>query len=210
MDPSRDGFRSVPEDAPVASSLSVSLPGALADFNDKEASGIDAPSGFISEQSAGCDRTLVTDVASHHASHAQDLLKLMEMEQARSQKSCRESHKATDSSDPRDWQHAGDNLSCRDHIGLMIYSWWFEYLFFALIFINAVMMGVESDYSAAHPLEGTPVHFEVIEMIFCTVFTLEVMLRVFVSRMGFFVGPGIYLNLVDLAIVVLQVTMLLV
>lgn len=80
----------------------------------------------------------------------------------------------------------------------------FDYTVAALILLNGVMVGVQTDYLARELKETPPAAFQVIEIIFCFIFTTEVGIRLCAFRCGFFTRGGKGWNIFDLIIVTLQ------
>lgn len=99
-----------------------------------------------------------------------------------------------------------DATSLRDVIEYLVYSPSFEYAFVFLIVANAVTIGMQTDYMARHVVESTPRGYVIVETIFCVLFFLEIVLRVLVNWQRFFKGPGAGLNVLDIVLVVLQIS----
>lgn len=97
-----------------------------------------------------------------------------------------------------------DNVSIRFTLETYIYHWSFEYWCFFCIIMNAVTIGVESDYKAKRLVEEPPPAYVWIEYAFCTFFTIEVLLRLYVNRQRYLQGPGWQMNIFDCVVVGLQ------
>jgi hypothetical protein len=76
-----------------------------------------------------------------------------------------------------------------------------------LIFLNAILIGVEADYSVQHATEPIPLVFRVFEIFFGLIFLLELLLRIFGEQMYFLSTKNLSLkwNIFDSAIVVLSI-----
>mmetsp|Transcript_56055 Transcript_56055/g.126489 ORF Transcript_56055/g.126489 Transcript_56055/m.126489 type:complete len:611 (-) Transcript_56055:99-1931(-) len=72
------------------------------------------------------------------------------------------------------------------------------------IVINAIMIGVQTEYMSQHDLDTSPWFFRMSELAFAVVFTLELLLRLCVYRFEFFTMPGWKWNLFDSVVVGLQ------
>eukprot|EP00747_Dinoflagellata_sp_TGD_P213732 gnl/TRDRNA2_/TRDRNA2_86653_c0_seq2.p1 gnl/TRDRNA2_/TRDRNA2_86653_c0~~gnl/TRDRNA2_/TRDRNA2_86653_c0_seq2.p1 ORF type:complete len:408 (-),score=50.59 gnl/TRDRNA2_/TRDRNA2_86653_c0_seq2:68-1168(-) len=68
--------------------------------------------------------------------------------------------------------------------------------------LNAGLMGLESDYLARHWLQVAPPIFDVANLLFCCVFTIEISIRLKVFGCSFFTSSW---NLLDIAVVGCQV-----
>lgn len=81
----------------------------------------------------------------------------------------------------------------------------FESVMGLLLTLNALILGVQTDYLARSPeVEEPPAAFRILEMFFCAAFTVEVSLRIFARGGVFFNGPGWRWNVFDFAVVMLQ------
>jgi len=67
-----------------------------------------------------------------------------------------------------------------------------------LIVLNAIVIGIQTDYVARHRLTDVPTEFRILEVFFCCAFSLEITARLFVQGRGFFFGNGSEWNLFDL------------
>lgn len=78
---------------------------------------------------------------------------------------------------------------------------------FALVVLNAVVVGVQVDYMARNWLLEAPAAFMLVDRAFCVVFCVEISLRIWVYGLhGFFTMPGWEWNVFESAIVFTQVT----
>jgi len=76
----------------------------------------------------------------------------------------------------------------------------------ALILINAVTIGVQTNYAATEVTEEFPRYFTVLERVFLIVFSVELCLRIYVYRKKFFCArKNLLWNLFDFTVVVMQV-----
>lgn len=87
---------------------------------------------------------------------------------------------------------------------IVVRSAWFDQLVCCFICINALTIGIQTNYSAVHPKDPLPHGFRVIEIIFCVLFTFELAIRIAVWRFRFLVMSGWQWNVFDAIIVGLQ------
>lgn len=81
----------------------------------------------------------------------------------------------------------------------------FDYIVAALICLNGLMVGIQTDYMAQKSLEDPPLFFQVVEIIFCVVFTVELTIRLIAFRCAFFlIRAQRAWNIFDFVIVNLQ------
>mmetsp|Transcript_40021 Transcript_40021/g.110202 ORF Transcript_40021/g.110202 Transcript_40021/m.110202 type:complete len:657 (+) Transcript_40021:72-2042(+) len=80
----------------------------------------------------------------------------------------------------------------------------FESLISMCIVVNAIVIGMQVDYRLNHVGENPPRAFEVVEVIFCAVFTAELICRVIAYHVHFFIMPGWGWNLFDFVMVIMQ------
>lgn len=81
---------------------------------------------------------------------------------------------------------------------------YFDYTVVGLILLNGVMVGIQTDYMARNDLEDAPIGFQVVEYLFCVVFTVELGLRLTAFQTRFFTMPQRSWNIFDFVIVTLQ------
>uniref|UniRef100_A0A7S4QBX5 EF-hand domain-containing protein n=1 Tax=Alexandrium monilatum TaxID=311494 RepID=A0A7S4QBX5_9DINO len=81
---------------------------------------------------------------------------------------------------------------------------YFDSVVCALICLNALSLGIQTDYVASSRTMVVPLGFRVVEGIFCGIFTLELVLRMFVYRLSFFTRAGWTWNVFDCVVVGLQ------
>lgn len=74
----------------------------------------------------------------------------------------------------------------------------------ALIILNAISIGWQTDYMARNVLSEAPQEFQIVEIIFCMAFALELLLRLCVYRLRFFTTDGWKWNVFDCALVIFQ------
>lgn len=102
-------------------------------------------------------------------------------------------------------KQAGDSrtsLRPQTKIGKIVKSAVFDYFIVCLIILNAVFVGIETDWrvTSSHGQEE-PQHFRAIDMCFVSLFTVELALRIWVERCKFFHGHYWKWNLLDVVIV---------
>lgn len=103
--------------------------------------------------------------------------------------------------------------SCRSIPMIIVSSKWFERVVAVAILLNAVYIGVQTEYMAVNELASAPLAFQVTELVFLAVFTTEISLKLFVHRCGFFAcrtptgarNDQVYWNILDCLIIGLQV-----
>jgi len=72
------------------------------------------------------------------------------------------------------------------------------------IFLNGIFMGVQTDYQATALTEEVPFFFSVVEVMFCIIFTTELVLKLGVYHHRFFYMKGCLWNIFDFGLVVIQ------
>merc|ERR1719171_3253053 len=70
-----------------------------------------------------------------------------------------------------------------------------------LITANAIMIGVQADWSATYPFEDLPTEFGVAETFFCWVFTFELLLRLIARGKTFLTQDDANWNCFDVLVV---------
>lgn len=80
----------------------------------------------------------------------------------------------------------------------------FEYSIVMLVLLNAFTIGVQTDYTARKVIEETPLVFNIIDKVFCVLFTAELSMRLYAFRCGFFWSKDWKWNLFDFSVVCLQ------
>jgi len=86
----------------------------------------------------------------------------------------------------------------------LVYHPYFDYASLTCIFLNAVVIGFQTNHSAENLGAKDPMPYRVCELLFCCIFTLELAIRILVHGQGFFIGWGWGWNWLDLILVVLQ------
>jgi len=86
-----------------------------------------------------------------------------------------------------------------------VYHAYFDITIAFLIILNGLSIGVQTDCMARAVTEKVPFVLRVIEIFFCTAFTMELALRIMVEGRFFFIGVEWGWNLFDCGIVLLQV-----
>merc|ERR1712032_993637 len=81
----------------------------------------------------------------------------------------------------------------------------FDLTITTFILLNAIFIGVQTDYMARNSHDVVPEVFRVCEMFFCAVFVAEISVRISQQRRAFLVSQGWRWNVFDLTLVVLQV-----
>lgn len=82
----------------------------------------------------------------------------------------------------------------------------FEFTCGAIIFSNAVFIGVISDYEHRHYDTPTPAPAQLAEILFSTLYIIEISLRIFGHRQQFFIGTDMGWNIFDTLLVVISST----
>lgn len=81
----------------------------------------------------------------------------------------------------------------------------FESMVCALIFVNSIILGVQTDMTAQQNLRKAPPTLVALEAIMCVFFVIEILLRIGVYRWKFFYMSGWQWNVFDLVIISVQV-----
>mmetsp|Transcript_92702 Transcript_92702/g.177962 ORF Transcript_92702/g.177962 Transcript_92702/m.177962 type:complete len:651 (-) Transcript_92702:66-2018(-) len=81
----------------------------------------------------------------------------------------------------------------------------FDYVVAALILVNGIIVGVQTHYLAEELSDDTPWFFQVLEVVFCVLFTVELCLRLVAYQCAFFTMSGKGWNLFDLFVVTAQI-----
>lgn len=98
--------------------------------------------------------------------------------------------------------------SCQQHsesqrtLGAIVSSHTFEAVFAVLIAVNALFIGVEVEISARYPSEQRHLAFFVADTVFAGIFLVELLLRVYVLRCGFFKRENRFWGCLDTLLVV--------
>jgi len=93
---------------------------------------------------------------------------------------------------------------CRRHISRFVQGASFDYISGALVVLNAITLGLQTDWQARHVTAEVPMGFRVIEIFFCVVFTLEVLLRIVGYGCDFFARQHVMWHLFDSFLVITQ------
>lgn len=80
----------------------------------------------------------------------------------------------------------------------------FDNVVAGLILLNGIIVGIQTDYMARHLLEDPTEFFQVIEVVFCSIFTAELAARLTAHRWAFFTSTSRSWNIFELLIVILQ------
>jgi voltage-gated sodium channel len=81
---------------------------------------------------------------------------------------------------------------------------YFDYAVTFCILVNGAIVGVQTDWMARALEDSPPFPFQVMEIVFGIIFTLELALRLFAYRCMFFFMPGKGWNIFDFTVVSLQ------
>jgi len=95
----------------------------------------------------------------------------------------------------------------------IVLNLWFERGAALAIFLNAVYIGISTEYRAQHQIDRTPVAFQVAELLFLLVFAAEMGLRLLVHRCWLFrcrtpqgtPNHSMHWNILDCSVIGLQV-----
>lgn len=82
----------------------------------------------------------------------------------------------------------------------------FDYLCAMIIIMNAIFLGMQTDYISRNLDTDTPSYFRISEIAFCVIFTLELTLRIIAYRSDLFYMPSWKWNVFDCFLVVMQVS----
>mmetsp|Transcript_54110 Transcript_54110/g.126347 ORF Transcript_54110/g.126347 Transcript_54110/m.126347 type:complete len:657 (+) Transcript_54110:64-2034(+) len=81
----------------------------------------------------------------------------------------------------------------------------FGYVITGLVLVNAMMIGVQTDFAARNGGAGKMEVFKILGKLFCYIFTAEVVMRIYVSGCyDFFTGSDWRWNIFDFSVVTLQ------
>ena len=92
-----------------------------------------------------------------------------------------------------------DNAGC---ITKMVLHPNFEKVIGVVIFVNVAFMGASADYAITNVEEPDLPGTVVIDITFCTLYTLELAVKLYVFKKRFFVGPDRYWNYFDALLVI--------
>lgn len=81
----------------------------------------------------------------------------------------------------------------------------FDYAVASLIILNGLVVGMQIDWNARHTTDEAPWVYQVIEVVFCVVFTAELCLRLFAFRCKFFINRSKWWNMFDFFVVAAQI-----
>jgi len=94
---------------------------------------------------------------------------------------------------------------CNHATRKLVQSQTFDYAVCSLIILNAASIGIQTDYSARNPNAEAPGALRAVELTFCVIFALELLLRLCVFNRKFFIMKGYGWNIFDSLVVGLQV-----
>jgi Ca2+-binding EF-hand superfamily protein len=81
----------------------------------------------------------------------------------------------------------------------------YNFLLGFLIIANSIMTGALTEYQAAHHTSAIPWSFRAPELVFASIFALEIGTRICLHGCSFLTKPGWHWNLFDLIVVIMQV-----
>mmetsp|Transcript_55740 Transcript_55740/g.156998 ORF Transcript_55740/g.156998 Transcript_55740/m.156998 type:complete len:731 (-) Transcript_55740:74-2266(-) len=81
---------------------------------------------------------------------------------------------------------------------------YFDWGMTATIIVNGIFMGVQTDHMARSRSDMQPLSFDILEIIFCAIFTFELVLKLCKYRLDFFIMPDWRWNVFDFLLVLLQ------
>jgi len=100
---------------------------------------------------------------------------------------------------------AFESMSFRQWSLIIVNHTAFDYIVAVFILLNGVAVGSQTDYMARNKTDEQPLAFQVVEMIFCIIFTAELSIRLYAFRRRFFTTPGARgWNWFDFLVVTLQ------
>jgi len=82
---------------------------------------------------------------------------------------------------------------------------WFETFSMFMLCANAVVIGVQTDFMAVNNLASVPWGLRTFDIVFCTFFAGELLLRIFAHGRRFFIMSGCAWNMMDMVLVVAYV-----
>lgn len=97
--------------------------------------------------------------------------------------------------------------SVRSSVRWLVDLEYFDYFMGAAILVNAALMGAQADYAvrSARTGEAEPPELWVLGMVLGLLFTVELLLRITATGLGFFIGDGWQWNIFDFLLVALQI-----
>jgi len=96
------------------------------------------------------------------------------------------------------------NAAPETRIGKIVSSVTFNYISGFVVLANAISIGMQTDMMAKNVTTHVPEKFEILESIFCAVFTTELMLRIYVYGSMYFRRADRMWNVFDATLVLLQ------
>eukprot|EP00928_Gymnodinium_smaydae_P033698 TRINITY_DN2406_c0_g1_i2.p1 TRINITY_DN2406_c0_g1~~TRINITY_DN2406_c0_g1_i2.p1 ORF type:complete len:665 (-),score=96.66 TRINITY_DN2406_c0_g1_i2:435-2372(-) len=97
-----------------------------------------------------------------------------------------------------------EQLAGRGRIKRLVVSTPFEVVSMVMILLNAVQVGLQTDYMAKHVLDKPSTPHRVFEIVFCVFFVIELLLRLYAFGFKFFYMRGWLWNIFDSVLVILQ------
>eukprot|EP00929_Paragymnodinium_shiwhaense_P105053 TRINITY_DN6993_c0_g1_i2.p1 TRINITY_DN6993_c0_g1~~TRINITY_DN6993_c0_g1_i2.p1 ORF type:complete len:794 (+),score=185.35 TRINITY_DN6993_c0_g1_i2:130-2511(+) len=87
----------------------------------------------------------------------------------------------------------------------MIINSKFDYCSAFFIVCNAILTGIQTENAARNPGRPAPTEFRILDTLFCVIFTIELLLKIFVYRKGFYKLPEWKWNIFDTILVAMQI-----
>lgn len=92
----------------------------------------------------------------------------------------------------------------QDRLQAMVLSHHFDWAFGFLVFLQGMIIGIQTDYIARNGTDVVPTAFRVVDITFCLLFNFELIMRVMTFGRFFFGGEDWRWNLFDVGMVLLQ------
>eukprot|EP00930_Biecheleria_cincta_P033964 TRINITY_DN23503_c0_g2_i1.p1 TRINITY_DN23503_c0_g2~~TRINITY_DN23503_c0_g2_i1.p1 ORF type:complete len:807 (+),score=149.26 TRINITY_DN23503_c0_g2_i1:27-2447(+) len=86
----------------------------------------------------------------------------------------------------------------------LVQSAFFDYLSGSLVILNAIAIGMQTDYMANYLTDILPNGYVIVNSLFCALFTSELVCRIIAEGRKFVIGPSWRWNLFDFVLVALQ------
>eukprot|EP00930_Biecheleria_cincta_P034132 TRINITY_DN23608_c0_g1_i2.p1 TRINITY_DN23608_c0_g1~~TRINITY_DN23608_c0_g1_i2.p1 ORF type:complete len:620 (+),score=123.57 TRINITY_DN23608_c0_g1_i2:31-1860(+) len=89
----------------------------------------------------------------------------------------------------------------------IVYSTCFEYIALAIILLNVIIIGWETQLKVSQKTNNLPDGFVVVDVVLMIFFAVEILLKVAVDYRMYFLGPGCMFNWLDTIIVLCEICM---
>jgi hypothetical protein len=101
-----------------------------------------------------------------------------------------------------------DHQAIRTYWEGLVTSQTFDCIIGILVFVNAVIIGIQVDHAARNRTDSIPAPIRVCETLFCVIFTIEIMMRICILQKRYFYRRGKWnlWNIADFVFVLSQVT----